>query len=344
MRRITIIISLVTIFFPWSPPLMAQAEKDKTFGLFEEEGALDVRLAFDIGTFIKEKSEEDALDAEITIYTGANDSIFENIKVRARGNYRRRTCDFPPVMLDMEGIKTGYADLDDLENVKLVSHCKEEGEYQDYVLREYLAYKVYNLVTDYSFRVRLLNISYYDINTDTLYSQKTGFILEPVDYLEKRFGEKEIENIEIKHENVENDILLKLSVFEFLLANSDWAVPLIHNLKVFGDKDAMEELITVPYDFDYSGWVNAHYSVARIDIGLKKITDRAFFGPCRSRDEYREVLDYYLGLEQIIIDTIKEFEYLKGRERNDLIRFVNSFYKLYNKDEIIDIFIESCIK
>ena len=342
MQRIIIIVSLVFVILP--RPLFAQAEEDKIFGLFMEDDALDIRLDFDIGTFMKEKSEEEYLDAEITIYGGERDSVFAKIKVSARGNYRRRTCDFPPVMLNMKDIETAYSDLNDLERVKLVSHCKEGEEYQNYVLREYLAYKLYNLVTDYSFRVRLLNISYYDINYDTLFAKRTGFILEPVDFLEKRFNMGEIEDIEIRQENVENDILLKLSVFEYLLANSDWAVPLLHNLKAFGNEESLDNLIAVPYDFDYSGWVNAHYSVVRIDIGLEKFTDRAFFGPCCSREEYRAVLGYYLGLEDIIIDTIKEFEYLKGRERNDLIRFVRSFYKLYSKDEIIDIFIESCNK
>ena len=318
-------------------------QKGADFGLFSENGILDVKLAFDIGTFMRDKPEDEYLDAEITVYEGDNDSIFEHIKVSARGNFRRRTCDFPPVMLYMEGISSGYSDLDKLEKVKLVSHCSTSEEYQNYVLREYLAYRVYNLITDYSFRVRLLNISYYDIQADTLFAEKIGFILEPVDYLEKRFDEDEIEDIEIKTAYVENDILLKLSVFEYLIANSDWAVPLIHNLKVFGDEESLEQLIAVPYDFDYSGWVNAHYSMPRVDLGLEKITERAFYGPCYSDEMYRPVLDFYLGLEENIIDMIKDFEYLDRRERNDLVRFVKSFYRLYGKDKIINLFKEQCL-
>lgn len=321
----------------------ARGDEKDDFGLFSENTILDVRLAFDIGTFMRDKPEDEYLDAEITVYEGNNDSIFENIKVSARGNFRRRTCDFPPVMLYMEGISSGYPDIDKLDKVKLVSHCSSSEEYQNYVLREYLAYRVYNIITDYSFRVRLLNISYYDINTDTLFAEKTGFILEPVDFLEDRFDEDEIEDIEIKMESVANDILLKLSVFEYFIANSDWAVPLIHNLKVFGDEGSMEELIAVPYDFDYSGWVNAHYSMPRVDLGLEKITERAFFGPCYSEEMYRPVLDFYLGLEDKIIDMIKDFEYLDRRERNELVRFVKSFYRLYRKDEIFSIIKEQCI-
>lgn len=321
----------------------APGDERADFGLFTENAILNVKLAFDIGTFMRDKPEDERLDAELTVYEGNNDSIFENIKVSARGNFRRRTCDFPPVMLYMGGISSGYTDIDKLEKVKLVSHCSNGEEYQNYVLREYLAYRVYNIITDYSFRVRLLNISYYDINTDTLFAKKIGFILEPVDFLEERFGDDEIEDIEIKMTYVENDILLKLSVFEYFIANSDWAVTLIHNLKVFGDEGALEQLIAVPYDFDYSGWVNAHYSIPRSDLGLEKITDRAFFGPCYSEEMYRSVLDFYLGQEDKIIDMIKDFEYLDRPERNELVRFVKSFYRLYRKDEIISIIKEQCL-
>jgi len=324
-------------------PDATPVDEKSDFGLFSENDMLNVRLAFDIGTFMRDKPEDEYLDAELTVYDGDNDSIFANIKVSARGNFRRRTCDFPPVMLYMDGISSGYTDIDELNKVKLVSHCSSSEEYQNYVLREYLAYRVYNLITDYSFRVRLVNISYYDINTDTLFAEKLGFILEPVDFLEKRFGEEEIEDITIKMEDVENDILLKLSVFEYLIANSDWAVPLIHNLKVFGDEESMEHLIAVPYDFDYSGWVNTHYSMPRVDLGLEKITERAFFGPCYSEDMYRPVLDFYLGLEDKLIDMIKDFEYLDRPERNELVRFIKSFYRLYRKDEIINIIKEQCL-
>jgi len=342
MTRITFIV--VLLISCSSRQMFPQENQDKSFGLFMQDEILEVKLAFDIDTFMKEKPEDEYLDAKIIIYTGENDSISGNIKVSARGNYRRRTCDFPPVMLNLDDLQTSYSDLDDLKKVKLVSHCKPTDLYQDYVMREYLAYKIYNLITDYSFRVRLLNISYYDNTFDSLYTKKIGFILEPVNSLEKRFGVDEIEDIEIRQEYVENDLLLKLSVFEYLIANSDWAVPLIHNLKVFGDEEKMENLIAVPYDFDYSGWVNTDYSIARKDLGLEDITDRAFFGPCRSEEEYRGVLDYYLALENNIIDMIEDFEYLNGREINDLIRFVRSFYRLYKKDRIINIFKEQCAK
>lgn len=339
--RIALFILLVSGLSPWH--LYSQDKNDADFGLFKEESILDIKLAFDIETFMKDKPEEEYLDAEITIYVGETDSIFEEIKVSARGNYRRRTCDFPPIMLNFKGAKTGYPDLDDLGKVKLVSHCMPGEDYQTYVMREYLAYKIYNIITDYSFRVRLINISYYDIKDRSLYANnKIAFILEPVDLLEERFGEDEIEDIEITDKAVKNDIVLKLSTFEFLIANSDWSIPMAHNLKIFGDENSLSNAIVVPYDFDYSGWVNTHYSVAREDLGLKDIRDRAFLGPCRSEAEWREVLDYYLEMENKIIDMIKDFEYLKGYERNDLVRYVRSFYRLYRNDKIINIFMEAC--
>lgn len=325
-------------------PLVAAAQgtENQEFGLFSDDQILKVKLSFDIGKFMKEKPEEEYLDAKISIENGEGRQVNEDIRVRARGNYRRRTCMFPPVMLNFKGVETGYPDIDKLEKVKLVSHCMPEDRYTTYVLREYLAYKVYNVITDYSFRVRLMDVSYYDINHDTLFASRKAFILEPVDKLEDRFGYDEIEDIEISYDDVDDYLLMKISVFQYLIGNSDWLIPTIHNLKVFGDEDKLQDIIPVPYDFDYTGWVNTHYSVPREDLGLEEIRDRAFLGPCRSQEDYREVMNYYLGLKDKIIDTVKDFKYLKGAERADLKRYVRSFYRLYRKDEILDIFMNPC--
>jgi len=317
--------------------LPAQDKGNKSFGLFENEEILNISLHFDIDTYLKEKPEEDRLDARLTIYTGKSDSISREIKVSARGNFRRRNCVFPPVMLYLKNLETGYSDLDDLGKVKLVSHCKDEELYDTYIMREYIIYKLYNLVTDFSFRARLLNINYYDSVSDSLYANKLGFIIEPVNTLEDRFGVDEIEDIEIRPESIEMELLMKLAVFQYMIANSDWFIDTMHNLKIFGDEDKLENLIAVPYDFDYTGWVNTYYAYPREDLGLEDIRDRAFYGPTRTEDEYRAILDYYLELEDKIIDTIKDFQYLKGHERNDLVRYVRSFYRLYRGDELLKI-------
>lgn len=336
-------VSLLVLFTGLiSLPLRAGGDEGQPFGLFKDEERLNVSLSFDIAAFMREKPEDEYLDASIMISAEGADTISADIKISARGNFRRRNCDFPPLMLNFKGAETGYPDIDALKKVKLVSHCMPDEDYETYVLREYLAYKIYNVVTDYSFRVRLLDISYYDIKHDTLYAVKTGFLLEPVSSLEDRFGMDEIDNIKISNETVEEDVLLKLSVFQHLIANSDWLVDIMHNLKVFGNEESLKDLVAVPYDFDFTGWVNAAYAVAREDMGVEDIRDRVYLGPCRSEEEYRDVLDYYMEKKDVFIDTIKEFKYLEGHNRRDLIRYVRSFYRLYGKDEIIDSYMKTC--
>ncbi len=342
LLKIKIVLPLLLFISLMSLQLRAGQDEGGPFGLFEGEERLNVSLSFDIAAFMRDKPEDEYLDASIMIFTEGADTMAADIKVSARGNFRRRNCDFPPLMLNFKDAETGYSDIDALKKVKLVSHCMPDEDYETYVLREYLAYKIYNIVTDYSFRVRLLNISYYDNNHDTLYAVKTGFLLEPVSMLEDRFGVDEIEDIKISNKAVEENLLLKLSVFQHLIANSDWLVTIMHNLKVFGNEESPEDLIAVPYDFDFTGWVDAAYAVAREDLGLEDIRDRAYFGPCHSEEEYRDVLDYYMEKKDVFIDTIKEFEYLEGRNRRDLIRYIRSFYGLYRNDKIIDSYMKTC--
>ena len=40
----------------------------------------------------------------------------------------------------------------------LTTHCRDSSSYEQYVLKEYLAYRIYNLLTDKSLRVRLARV------------------------------------------------------------------------------------------------------------------------------------------------------------------------------------------
>lgn len=340
MNKIYCIIILACHLIP------AGAQNDPaggSFGLFESEDMLNISLRFDIARYMDEKPSDEQLNALITFHLNGTDSLHKRISLRSRGHYRNRICDFPPLMLNFKGTDFGYSDLDDMKNVKLVSHCMPDEKFENYILKEYLAYKLFNIISDYSFRVRLLKLDYIDINYDTLYISKHGFLIEPVSAMKKRFGMQEIEDSIINPDIVDVNNLLRVSLYQYLIANSDWNISLIHNLKVFSSAEETENMaIAVPYDFDFTGWVNTDYAVAMTSVGLEEITDRAFFGPCNSMQEYKQILNEFLLYKEVFIELIKDFKYLKGSERRELIAYIRSFYKLYKNDEILKICMEPC--
>ncbi|MGD0342871.1 MAG: hypothetical protein ABSA76_14305, partial [Bacteroidales bacterium] len=134
----------------------------KSFGLFENDEPLEISLRFDMKTYENVKPTEDYLNAEITFHLSKTDSIDRNIRLRTRGIFRNKECFFAPIELNFKKAKFGYSDLDRISKLKMVPQCQLAGEDEKYLLKEYLIYKLFNVFTDTSFRVRLLRINYID--------------------------------------------------------------------------------------------------------------------------------------------------------------------------------------
>src|SRR5665647_139854 len=134
----------------------------KSFRLFEDNKLLEISLRFDMTTYLRNKPSEDYLKAVITFHLSKTDSINENIRLRTRGVFRNQYCYFAPIELNFKKADFGYSDLNKISKIKLVPQCNLGSENENYVLREYLIYKLFNVFTDTSFRVRLLTINYID--------------------------------------------------------------------------------------------------------------------------------------------------------------------------------------
>ncbi len=316
-----------------------------TFNLFENHEILELTISFDITEYMSSKPDEEYLDALLSYKYNGRDSINKKIRLRARGNYRYRNCEFPPLRLNFKDTGFGFADLDSLKNVKMVTHCYDSENYQTYLMREYLIYRLYNIVTDYSFRVRFLKVNYIDTGDKRLLFEQYAFLIEPLDRLLYRFNAKEIEGEEFEFDDIEPDILDRVSLFQYLIANSDWFVEIVHNLKLIQTEgsDTMK-ILPIPYDFDYSGFVNTHYAVPRSDLNLESITDRVYMGPYRSEDEYRIIANEFLAYKESFIEEVRNFEYLDRKVKKELISFIKSFYRLYRNDKLFELLEKECIK
>ena len=137
--------------------------------------------------------------------------------------------------------------------------------------------------------------------------------------------------------------MMNLLLFQFMIGNGDYFLPTIHNFKLFEPTDNEDgKLIALPYDFDYTGWVNTYYAVPRDEYGLEEIRDRAYLGPCLEREKLKLALEDFAAYEEQFIDTIKDFKYLNAINRRDLINYVKKFFRMYKDDEIVDIILRHC--
>jgi len=305
---------------------------------FENDSALDVTLTTDMGKLVNTKLKPDYLPA--TFYCRIGDSsISEQIRVIARGNVRRQICYMPPLKLDFHN--TTSPKLYTLNSLKMVCACKPSVDYDQLLLKEYLVYKIYNLLTDKSFRVRLLNIRYENVNGKKKTVLQHAFLIEDVKEVAKRNGCKDLKKLKINSENTDRQQMTLVSIFQYMIGNTDWGVSVNHNTVLIQPKDSTSRPFVIPYDFDYCGLVDAEYAVPSEGLDLENVRQRMYRGYSRTLDEVNEVLAMFNKQKEKIYSLINNFQLLTQRNKKEIVQYLDDFYETINNEKQVKyVFIE----
>jgi len=325
-------------------PYAASDTLNVNIRLFNSDDLIDIALRFDVSYFRKKKSDVEYLPALLTYYMGKNDSVNKNIKLKARGEMRRNYCDFPPISLNFKLKDPVSSEFDGIDKLKLVTYCKLG--YERYVLKEYLAYKLYNLLTDISLRVRLMRVKYIDTSNKKKTVTQYGFVIEPVELLEKRTNSVEVRSNFLSQKSVKPEMMDRYAIFNYMIGNTDWSVPNLHNAIILASPgEALSGLAKiVPFDFDYSGLVNAVYAVPFETLPIKTVRERLYMGICRDIDVFNSDLKEFADRKAEFYKVIEDFPYLKDREKKDMTGYLNGFFNEFDKRNTIVYMLRSTCK
>jgi hypothetical protein len=242
----------------------------------------------------------------------------------------------------MLNFKTAAAvKLKKLGRMKLVWPCSSTTSDEQLVLKEYLVYKMYNLITEKSFRVRLVKMAYRDVKDKIKPQDAYAFFIEDTDEMAARNKCIEIQSVRFHTEATERKQTTLVALFQYMIGNTDWAVPLYRNIKLMQDKKDNKSMpFLVPYDFDYSGLVNARYAVPPPELPISSVQQRLYRGFPRSITELDAALKIFRNQKQAIDSLIQHFEPLSKNNKKEMIKYLDEFYSIIEKEKNIkDIFI-----
>jgi hypothetical protein len=328
-----------------SQKVFSQVAKIDSSVLFTDDRIIDMTLSTDFKKLFADKLKMTEQPATLTMRMPDSSTYTGEIGIRARGITRKQSCHMPPIMLNFK--KPNSAGLRPLHKLKLVCGCSSSGDDEKLLLKEFLAYKIYNLLTDMSFRVRLVHITY----NDTKGKQKTytqyGFLIEDESNMAKRNQCKQMTNASFGTESTNRKQMTLVALFEYMIGNSDWSVPNYHNVKLLVSKKAMTAPpYVVPYDFDYSGLVNAYYAVPpEGEEESKSVLDRVYQGFTRTMPELEETIALFIKQQQNIENLVMNFEPLNTKTKKQTVDYIDDFYKIINdKYQVEKIFIKEAKK
>jgi hypothetical protein len=255
--------------------------------------------------------------------------VCEPILTEVRGHLRREYCNIPPLRLIFKTNDSSSSMLAPLKTLKLVNGCMYSNTYSQYVLMEFLTYKIYNLLTEKSFRVRLAEVTYVDSSGKKKPFHNYAFFLEDVKEMAKRNNCREFSKGNTKTETTDRKQMTLVALFEYMIGNTDWSVTGKHNIRtIIPRNDSGARPIAVPYDFDYAGLVNTNYAVPDPLLGTKSVVERVYRGYPRTMEELNEALEIFKKQKDSIFFLINNFDLLSKSNKKEMTLYLEKFYDL----------------
>lgn len=319
-------------------PILGVAQQtSSTPHLFESAEVLHLNIHANLKELLKDKGEDPGYHPATITYKDADGKEVkidtDAVKLRIRGNFRRKNCSFPPIRVNFDTDKVGGTLFEGQDKLKLVTHCDSRKEiFEQYLLQEYMIYKMYNLISDYSFRVRLLKITYVDSAQRYETIEKYGFLIEDEDLMAARLGGK-INTLRLHPDATNQSQTGPMAIFQYMIGNTDWSIPNQHNVKMLQGATTMP--IAIPYDFDWSGFIAPPYARPNPLLGTTTVKQRVFRGFCRSESTFQKDLTPFREQKDEILNLVKNREGLTEKMRARSLDYLQDFFDIIENPKAV---------
>ncbi|MBK6950367.1 MAG: hypothetical protein IPH16_21880 [Haliscomenobacter sp.] len=299
--------------------------------LSERPGPLALTIKSDFTAILQaRKKPRTDFPAAVIQQNGQGPAVQWPADLSLRGKFRRMRCDFPPLRVEFKKDTLRAMGLADHNDLKLVTHCLDDPDSsKENILREYLCYRLYNILTPISYRVQLAEITYEDTQGGMPPKTRYGFFMEDFDELAQRMEGVQCDSLGLGARNTDPAQENLVYVFQYMISNADWDYRYLRNLKAV--KQASSNLrLLVPYDFDHSGLVKSKYAVPRRELGQATVRERVYLGRPADAQVFKNTLAHFQENKNALLDEVRHFELLSKESRNDMLEFLRQFYASFD--------------
>lgn len=327
-KLLLIYLPVFCIFCILHVPVNAQSPADSP-NLFTGDSALELTLSGNIRELLNDRLETPTYHPLLLLYKAQNgNEISVSVEAKTRGHFRKlkENCIYPPLAVHFtQNDALKHSLFKDQDKLKLVMPCVSD----DYIVKEWLVYKLYNLVTPNSFKARLVKVKLDDTKNKKTGGIFYGILLEEEKEMAKRNGMIAV-NRKLQPNQTEPIAFLTMAVFEYLAGNTDWSVQYLQNIKLVAT-DSMITPIAVPYDFDHAGLVNAPYAKPAEELLMSSVRQRRYRGYCvGDMKKFDPVITFYNQLKNSIYQLYTTCNLLDEKYKTITIKYLDEFYATIN--------------
>ncbi len=317
-----------------APPPESEAPR-RPARLFRDEAPLAITITADFRELFRDRDTlKVRLDSATITFPDETGPVTLPVQLGTRGHFRLRssTCEFPPirVFFDKEGVKKTLFGGD--ASLKLVTHCNKAARYEQNLLLEHGIYRAYNRLAELSHRSRLARVTYADTKDPSRTITRYGFFLEDDDDMARRNGGKLLPMVGGGMDEMDPAQLDLVTVFQYLMGNTDWSVVMIHNIRLV-QVEGHPFFLPVAYDFDWSGVVNAPYARPDPKLGTKTVRERVYRGMCRPMEDLEPTLAKVMERREAIRDAFATLPDLETKRLEDVLRYLDEGFRMIGRPQ-----------
>lgn len=304
------------------------------FDLLTQNQITDITITTAFQTFLDNKRHKEYLNGKFTFEPAENVDMTIPVRLRLRGRYRRMKCQFPPLKLKFKKSDLAAHDLNEFNELKLVTHClDDETTSKELVGREYLTYRLFNILSENSFRVQMVDVTYRNTKGKPKKIKGRGILIEDADEVAYRMKGDIIDVMGLPDSVFNHQQEALVALFQYMIGNTDWSSSLKRNVELI--KCDERGVLIVPYDFDFCGLVSAPYATPKTDLGQTSVRQRIFRGNADSVEDLHDAIHVFMEKKEELINEVNSFDILNRDSRNDIIEYLEEFFKAIESDHAV---------
>lgn len=297
--------------------------------LTAQEGA-KMTLETDLTTIIANKKTNQYFPGMLTTPEGQT----YKIELRPRGKYRRKVAEIPPLKIKFKKKDLTAEGLDTLNDIKLVLPCFDNDLGDQLIVKEYVAYRMFEKLTGASVRARLIRLTIRDTHVEKSKKVMLAILVEDEEETVKRLNGQVVDQYGIHVDSLMTHQAALVSMFEYMIGNTDWEVSMMRNVRLIRSSENPGKVLVVPYDFDFSGLVSAPYSSPASETGLKTVRDRFLMSNGVQPEALKKAAKMILSAKKDMYGLC-ESKFLSRISTDEMITYLDTFFnQLETSDEI----------
>lgn len=337
---------LLKLIEPWPTPeaMTKRRENAEALPLFRSTEPVVFTLTADFKTLNKDRNQESKklYPGEIRVPGEGGKEVMLPVQLSARGHLRRmaRTCDYVPLRIQFPKDGRAGTVFARQEALKLVVQCVKGGDYEQYILKEYLNYRLFNLITPQrSFRARLARVNYIDKATGQAAGTRHAMFLEDEGDVAKRMEGRIVKLPRLMFKDVDSDSLMPMMLHNYMIGNTDFSIYALHNVVLVQRPD--KSIHPVPYDFDISGLVRPPYAAPDPALMLTSVRERLYRGPCRRQEQVDPHVASFVAKKDQVLALPAAIPGLDRDSLKDVKDYLDDFYSaIRNTKDVRKLFVD----